>query len=583
LIIIVCLFQLISNLDAFVFTESSYGDRIKWNTSAGIKLYYNSQNSSGISDGNITSAISSSVNSWNITSGMFTPTSTTTTVQNGRNEIYFSSNSAFFSGVGVVGVTQVSYREEDGEIVEADIILNDNYGFSDDPKDSNYIGNALTHELGHLLGLGHSQVKRSSMFYKLGIGQHQLETDDTHGLKKLYGISENTASISGKVIGGKSLFPVFGAHVQLFSITKGEFVAGQVADLNGQFSFTGLDSLDQYHIYVEPIKNLSSLHSYYSSVRKNYCQSFANYRGAFYTSCESSKRGLPVAIHFSKTLNVDVGNITIRCGLEVPTSYLSSRDSVFELKSETSNFSYSYVGYFTKKEIDDAKEDVVEIDLSGLSIPSSQYYLQINLVTHQLFSPLKLKLEAERNALIYDFDFDPVYENLHLDGSPNLDLSKKIQLSTVASQNIVTLTITPSDVNDYIADTGDFLIEDLFPSSLEYLDTSYFYLLTAHLVKYDSLSGTYSNVLLPTTDFRDNSFCPEAFSTYTTTPYTTTKSSLAQALKAKKEDSLLGGCGSMMLLGGHGGPPSSGQGGILAFLFGLIPLILIARKQTQVI
>ena len=571
---------MISTANAFVFTESNFGDQIKWKANTNISLYYNSSNSSGLSDSDVYNAMVFSKDSWNSSLNIVgQPISSGAVNTNGKNEIFFSKNSAFFSGVGVVGVTQVSYKEDTGEIVEADIILNDNFMFSSEPDKSNYIGNALTHELGHLLGLGHSQVKRSSMFYKLAIGQHAIDSDDYHGLRKLYGVTDNLGRISGRVIGGKGLYPIFGSHVQLISLLSGEVVAGELTSAAGEFSFSGLSTADQYYIYVEPIKNIVSLHSYYSSVRKNYCQSFSDYRGSFYTSCESSKKGIPTAISFSTSSNVNLGNITIRCGLDVPSNYLAAKESTYEIISDSTKFSHAHVGYFSKKDVDNFKVDHIEIDLTAMVIPSALYYLQINVISQQIFSPLKVKLTAERNSNFYDYDFDPAVENKFFDGTPNLDLSKRIPLSTISLDNKVLITIEPSSGVQYAQDSGDYLIDDLYPSSNEYLDSNYFYLFTAHLVKYDPITAQYSNVLIPTQEMRDNSSCPEALATYTTSPYTTTKNFIPDTVKAGKSEGNLIGCGSIAFEN-SGGPPS-GANKAVGYILGLLPIVLLARKRFR--
>ncbi|MCK5884832.1 MAG: matrixin family metalloprotease, partial [Bacteriovoracaceae bacterium] len=198
----------------YSFSRGRYGEFPKWATSVrNLTMYYRADNDSSIASSDIYSILQSSVSEWNshgdISVGLYP--SSVNNQYDGRNDIYFSDSSTFFSGGGVVGVTQLVYRSGTGEILEADIILNDNYSFSTNTSDRYYLGNVVTHELGHVLGLGHSEVHNSTMFYQLSKNQHNVIQDDKSAVAVLYPTAVSLGSISGKVVGGERLLGVFAA------------------------------------------------------------------------------------------------------------------------------------------------------------------------------------------------------------------------------------------------------------------------------------------------------------------------------------------------------------------------------------
>jgi hypothetical protein len=90
-------------------------------------------------------------------------------------------------GSFLFGLTVLTYREADGAIVDGDILLNDaQYDFcaGDCALGTTALCNTLTHEVGHLLGLDHGQVKQSTMYANAGSGDVNkctLHGDDEQG------------------------------------------------------------------------------------------------------------------------------------------------------------------------------------------------------------------------------------------------------------------------------------------------------------------------------------------------------------------------------------------------------------------
>ncbi len=99
----------------------------------------------------------------------------------------------WFFGPYLVALTSLHYNTSTGKLREADIFFNGmdwNFGNIQTGDFRADFGTIFTHELGHFLGLGHSQAGKSTMFNSLRMPyatkRRTLAKDDRRGLRWLY-------------------------------------------------------------------------------------------------------------------------------------------------------------------------------------------------------------------------------------------------------------------------------------------------------------------------------------------------------------------------------------------------------------
>lgn len=111
--------------------------------------------------------------------------------QGNANIVLFRSGDWPYPGTAnILALTTVTFNVESGEIYDADIEINDKITFSvGDGAVTNDLLSAVTHEVGHFLGLSHSTVGGATMFaeYKAGdTYQRDLSEDDVAGICSVY-------------------------------------------------------------------------------------------------------------------------------------------------------------------------------------------------------------------------------------------------------------------------------------------------------------------------------------------------------------------------------------------------------------
>ncbi len=106
--------------------------------------------------------------------------------------MWVTSAAQWGHGAEVLALTSLTYDTVTGEIVDADLELNDpGFDFSDNPDNTQAdVMNTVVHEAGHVLGLDHSLNPAATMFSKAPLGEitkRDLANDDVNGFCALYG------------------------------------------------------------------------------------------------------------------------------------------------------------------------------------------------------------------------------------------------------------------------------------------------------------------------------------------------------------------------------------------------------------
>jgi hypothetical protein len=173
----------------------------------------------------------------------------------------------------VLGSTSFTLDTVSGEIVESDIFFNSAFLWSAAAAGEagrQDIESIALHEVGHMLGLGHSMLGETEL---LGTGRRVIGTeavmfpiafspgalnrtpraDDMAGIADIYGTDafrSSTGSITGRVT--KNGTGVVGAHVVAFNPATGKLVGGFTLAQDGTFVIAGLEP-GTHVLRVEPL------------------------------------------------------------------------------------------------------------------------------------------------------------------------------------------------------------------------------------------------------------------------------------------------------------------------------------------
>ena len=531
----IIIFLISSNILASITSKNIYGNSMSWDATeiSSLTYYFNPSGSGDLSDDELILIVEEAISEWNKVS-IFTLklVIVNDSPQVDRNDIYFSSSSEYFSENSIAAISKVTSSLA-GTISEADIIINGNsFPYSNDKTKSNYLGGAITHEIGHTLGIGHGQVKNSTMFYKLSAGQYQLDEDDFNAYRTKYHTVSNgeiTNGKEGKISGwvkGANDTPIFGAQVQAISLSSGKVVAASISDDDGSILLDELDYNDNYFLFVSPVKYVSSLDYYFQSIRSDFCSGGSDYKGSFFKTCYAREMGKPQSISLRDGYdNLEIPSITIGCNIDVSTDYLNARNSGSEISLEFSDekVEYAQVGYFNSSELSsDTAVDKYEIDLSNYELAGKEVYLDIKIISNQLYFPLKLTALIERSGHDNESYPDVSEENLlnfNDDNSINMDINAHISLSSSNSnQNIIKLTISAELMSQYLENNSitDYTMDDIFPDYEKFLESGNYYFL---MISLSELNGDeYTTISIPDhpiENIQNNDKCLDGPESYT--------------------------------------------------------------------
>lgn len=173
-----------------------------------------------------------------------------------------------------LGATSFLIDTVSGEIVESEIYLNSSFAWSVAPggEPNRYdVGSIALHEIGHLLGLGHSALGETELrsggrrvlaaesvmfpvaFAAGTTAARVLKADDIAGISDTYPNAEyrrERGSVSGRVT--KNGRGVLGAHVVAFNPRTGHLVGGFSLNEDGRFVIGGLEP-GPHVLRVEPL------------------------------------------------------------------------------------------------------------------------------------------------------------------------------------------------------------------------------------------------------------------------------------------------------------------------------------------
>ena len=186
----------------------------------------------------------------------------------------------------VLGATSFLIDTTNGAIVEADVFFNTRFTWSVSAQgDAGRVDleSVALHELGHLLGLGHSalgETERTStggrrvvasgaVMFPIAmtsgaIADRTLQPDDIAGVADLYpaaGQLDSTGGITGRVT--KNGQGLLGAHVVAFNPETGAIVGNFALNMDGEFAIVRL-APGPYVLRVEPLDD-ADVESYFST------------------------------------------------------------------------------------------------------------------------------------------------------------------------------------------------------------------------------------------------------------------------------------------------------------------------------
>jgi hypothetical protein len=221
-------------------------------------------------------AIRAGFNAWKGVTGASVPlverpttTQTDANMLDGVNRVTREDDYQFEPGVLAITPTTSFTREWafrdatvlPGQIVDSDLIINPDTPYTNTNEAGAFdLQSVVTHEAGHLLGLGHSGVLDASMFFVIQPKQdaRSLTDDDRAAVAAAYPsaqLATNFATIRGRVTNGKTLAALPGALVTAVRDSAGSVVdstASDYTDENGNYALRRLPP-GAYSVRITPL------------------------------------------------------------------------------------------------------------------------------------------------------------------------------------------------------------------------------------------------------------------------------------------------------------------------------------------
>ena len=530
--------------------------------------------------------ISQSASQWNLVSSYKIKTNYSTSLgsvgNSTVNTLRFTSDYSYF-GSGIIAITSLVYNKKSGSINSADILVNQS-SFSSieltlDPSESSqdqaYLGDVLTHEFGHFLGLAHSETIGSTMMYSIFKEQHEIHEDDIAAIQSLYSINEHSGVFTGRVLAGDNV-PIFGLQVEVFSAIENKVIQSQITDENGVFYIENLPVDHSYYLKISSILNTSTLPDYYMNINNSLCAQ-SNFTSSFVTKCGPRSKGRPQIYILSESEDyIDVGDLSIKCDENLDSTYYSNKfaeDTNYYQLNQKNKTNFLFQGYFSADEVINATEgrgDYYTVDLSSYDTLDSTNTLKVTLNAVDHKSAYDIVVYAKRSDLSF--------EKYELATSGNSDkkqshLSIELELSDDSSENIFSFVVFP------VAFDSDYIYE-IFSSPNLILGKKGSYTINGMV---GSLSDEDFELVQTFSDYpyEDNALCVEGTVSYSAQPYVSINGIYGG--ESQGDSSVPGvSCGTIEDINKKGPPGGSAMSFVLGFLI-LIALSFINNNIHKIL